>query len=63
MPDPPGAIGPVARQEARSHLRAERFVIATALAAAASATHRSRPARHRAPRTSNPPARSPGASR
>src|ERR1700729_1793789 len=58
VPHTPGTVRPIARKEAGSNLRAQLFVASAAL------TTRPRqpsieatPARHRAPRTTNPPAR------
>ena len=54
VPHAPGAVGPIARQEARANLRTELFIASgCADCAVVSARHRSHPARHRAPRTTS----------
>src|SRR5262249_47847414 len=61
-PDTPGAVGPAAGKEAGAHLYAELFVTPAALTARSYQPGRTRFARHRARRTTNATARSPGAS-
>jgi hypothetical protein len=64
VPHTPGPVGPVARKKARPYLLCQALRrCGCAGCAVVSARRRSRPARHRVPRTTIPPAKFPGASR